>query len=267
MQFKTQTNSVGRIILIVVKWIFSTLFILVFLGSLLQKAFLTSIFWLLLGLLLLPPLSRYWQMLPFLSNRLARLGFAVALFFAAALTAPENKPSNALPETSKSEKKQKRVETKNPKPVKAQETKLTTKEIDKSAYTYEVLKNTNTGAVQNFDVFVTTEDKSKSNVQKIANGLRKKLCSKNCNISIYDDKKAWKLEREYDDLEYSLGKQVSLGQISQSKFRKKMDDWDKKNYCFMAEHMLGFLSFESEAVFYYMFKDAKYKDLGGKHPK
>lgn len=114
---------------------------------------------------------------------------------------------------------------------------------------YEKLSYKDNGNVENFSYLYTGSDKSKENLEKISREIKSKECKKQCNISLFDDKKAFELDQNYSKL------------TSQA----EINSWKEKNYVFVAEHLLGYLEFEGDGTFiYFPYKDWYYKELKAK---
>lgn len=118
----------------------------------------------------------------------------------------------------------------------------------KSQYQYEVLSKRDNGNVENVDVLVTSGE---TNGQAIALKV-KKTCKKQCNINIYDDKKAFELQTQYDEMMDSSSTQPSDLQV-----------WKKANYVFVGDHLIGYMEFSADAYDEYPYKDWYYKELKG----
>lgn len=88
----TTTNSKPstlQVILIILKWIFSAIFFLATLGSLIDKTFLSALIFLLIALLLLPSFTQFWRLkIPFFKNKLIKGGLLVSLFIIGTITNP-----------------------------------------------------------------------------------------------------------------------------------------------------------------------------------
>jgi hypothetical protein len=104
---------------------------------------------------------------------------------------------------------------------------------------YEELK-----LVENYDYLLLVEDKSKENIVKIVTNLERIMCKKSCNISLFDDKKAYDLNEE--EINYS---------------GEALEQWNRDNYVFLADHLIAFLDFEFDDVDYYPLRDSMYEDI------
>lgn len=119
--------------------------------------------------------------------------------------------------------------------------------VKKQQASFEQLNYGNLNNVENFDYLYSGEDKSKDTVSKIADDIKSSKCKKPCNISIYDEKKAYELDHSRQSLTSS----------------EDINAWDEKNYVYVADHLIGFLNFDSEAFSYYPYRDSHYKELTG----
>jgi hypothetical protein len=94
--------------------------------------------------------------------------------------------------------------------------------------------------IQNFYFLYSSQDKSKDTLAKLANQIRKSDCIKLCIINFYDDMHAYTVDMERIN--------ITIPQV--------MDDWNQRNYIFVAEHYLGYSGPDANASFaYYPFKD------------
>lgn len=115
-------------------------------------------------------------------------------------------------------------------------------------YDYEILSQKSNGNVENFSILVKPGE---LNGEAIATEI-KAQCVKSCNIDVYDDKKAFELQQEYDTM---------MGDISTPK--SKIDAWKKNNYVFVADHYIGGVNFELGTYDDYPFRDWYYDELKG----
>lgn len=114
---------------------------------------------------------------------------------------------------------------------------------------YEIVEKIEDKNDENMSVLISPGE---TNVEAIALEV-KKTCKKSCNISIFDDKEALKLDSEYSKLSSS----------------EAMTEWKKKNYVFVAEHLVAMVGYgDSENWGFgpyseYPMKDWYYKELKG----
>jgi hypothetical protein len=95
----------------IIKWIFSIIFLLVSIGALTDKAIISFIAFLLIGLLLLPPLTEFWKTkLPFTTNLVYKGLIIFGLIIIAGIGLP--KPTKTNMPTSKTEEKIKEEDSK-----------------------------------------------------------------------------------------------------------------------------------------------------------
>lgn len=119
---------------------------------------------------------------------------------------------------------------------------------------YERLSYKDAGNVENLAFLYTGTDKSKEYLENIAKEIKSNECKKPCNVELYDDKSAFDLQQQYDQMMGSFDTKQS-----------ELDSWKKKNYVFVADHLLGYLEFSNEGYFnYYPYRDWYYKELKSK---
>jgi hypothetical protein len=114
-------------------------------------------------------------------------------------------------------------------------------------YNYEIIFKNENKTVENYMILIKPENRNDG--EAIAMEI-KKSCKKTCNISIYDDKRALELQKEYDEM-------ISTLKTPQEDLEK----WKQKNYIYVADHFVGYMSFESEEYQRYPYKDFYYEEL------
>lgn len=114
-------------------------------------------------------------------------------------------------------------------------------------YTYEVVEKKDNGNVENYKVLINPGDDGKAIAAEV-----KKQCNKSCNIDIYDDKTALKLQKEYDNM---------MGNLNTD--QKELQTWKQNNYIFVADHLIGYMSFDTSEYQEYPYKDWYYQELKG----
>lgn len=120
---------------------------------------------------------------------------------------------------------------------------------DKSKVNYSVASHEDVGNVENYWLLIETQDKSKVNLERFAKDFKKDKCKKDCNVSLYDDKKAVDLDIEYYQKLTTIEAQ---------------NEWKKKNYVYVADHLLGYLMFGKDPYYSeYPYRDWYYKELKG----
>ena len=125
--------------------------------------------------------------------------------------------------------------------------KVKTVETTQSKKQYEVFRHEDNKLVENYWLLVTSEDKSKEKMEELANKFKTDNCKKDCNISLYDDKKAAELDLEY----------------SKITDQDEASNWKKKNYIYVADHLIGYLMFGDGYYNDYPYRDWYYKELRG----
>ncbi|MFZ5437468.1 MAG: hypothetical protein ACOZAK_00195 [Patescibacteria group bacterium] len=118
-------------------------------------------------------------------------------------------------------------------------------EIKADTADYQELARKDVGTVENISVLIATDA---SNPESIANEV-KRTCKKQCNINLYDDKKAFELQDQYDQL------------ISRQAEPSQLDAWKKENYIYVADHFIGYMEFSTGAYDDFPYKDWYYKEL------
>ena len=134
-------------------------------------------------------------------------------------------------------------------------------EDDTEETTVTLLGTDHNNAVENFDFLVTTTDLSEENISVVAKDIKTENCSRKCNIWLYDDESAYKLQKEYDALDLKWREEMINGQLTSEELESNIKDWEENNYVFFADHYLGSLTFDSDDLWMYPYKDAKYATL------
>lgn len=114
---------------------------------------------------------------------------------------------------------------------------------------YEVVKKEVNSTVENYKVLIPANEDAHGVALEI-----KKSCVKSCNISIFDDKIALELDIEYDAMMGDLNTPISAPQ-----------EWKEKNYVYVADHLVGMISFELEEYQEYPLRDWYYRELKGEN--
>jgi len=93
---QSNPNQSKNNVFTILKWIFAVIFFFSVLGSLMNKAILSAIFFLLIGLLLLPPLTEFWKSkFSFLSNKFIKVGLLLVFFVIGVSTNPSISKNNS----------------------------------------------------------------------------------------------------------------------------------------------------------------------------
>lgn len=111
---------------------------------------------------------------------------------------------------------------------------------------YQELARKDAGAVENISVLVGPGG---SDTQPIAQEV-KRTCNKQCNINLYDDKKAFELQEQYDAMMADSNTKPA-----------DLEAWKKANYVYVADHLVGYVEFSSGSFDDFPFKDSYYREL------
>lgn len=98
---------------------------------------------------------------------------------------------------------------------------------------------------ENYYFLYFSADTSQKTLTKTALYLKKNLCKKSCTINFYDNIHAYILDRS----------RVNITSDS------NMQTWNDENYIFVANHYLGYLSFNQPSFSYFPFEDNYYTKL------
>lgn len=111
---------------------------------------------------------------------------------------------------------------------------------------YELLGSNSLSNVENYYYLYKGDDVSVNKMQEVSIELRAKNCKKACNISIYDDKRAYEIDMDYFKLTDP----------------SEQEQWKKDNYVYVANHLLEWVPAGKVNDFmYYPYKDAYYQEL------
>lgn len=121
--------------------------------------------------------------------------------------------------------------------------------VEAKKLSYEVVKKEVNSTVENYKVLIPAGEDAQAVALEV-----KKSCGKPCNISVFDDRKALDLQVEYDTMMGDLDTPVSAPQ-----------EWKKKNYVFVADHLVGDIMFDTGEWSEYPYRDWYYKEQGGKY--
>lgn len=208
----SNSTSKNPIISTILKWFFSLIFFFSALGSLIDKAILSSVLFLLTSLLLLPLLTEFWRTkTPFLNNKLIKMSALFFLALSGAITNPEITKNN----TQKPEIKKENEFTKEPESTKESIAKIKTPH-------YEILEEATIrvdGAVSYFvliDKVNLSNKEFMNDVKMIVNKIVEEKGSK-INIEILDNRDALKLLYESHYGTNTLGRILNNDELNQLK--------------------------------------------------
>lgn len=87
---QTNLSKPKQPIITIAKWIFTIISLLLVIVNIIDKAIISTLIFILIGFLLLPPLTDFWKSkLPFLNNKFIKGGMLLILFIVAVLCAPD----------------------------------------------------------------------------------------------------------------------------------------------------------------------------------
>lgn len=121
-------------------------------------------------------------------------------------------------------------------------------EMPQSQFEYELLAVVEGKTDQNVSVLIKVGE---PNPKGIAEEIQQR-CTKQCNISLYDDKKAFELDAEYTNKMMSYDVTVA-----------QREAWKKKNTVFLADHLVATVGYSFGDYSEYPMKDWYYKELKG----
>lgn len=114
---------------------------------------------------------------------------------------------------------------------------------------YEELGYRDSASVENFYYLYTSSDRSQDALQIAAVERRIAKCKKSCIINFYDERKAYDLDIQ----------RLTI------KEKRVMEEWNKNNYVYVADHYLGYQGPSAVDTFaHYPFRDWYYKKLKDK---
>jgi hypothetical protein len=96
--------------------------------------------------------------------------------------------------------------------------------------------------VENFSVVMTPGQDGEAVALDV-----QKQCVKDCNIFVYDDYDAFIFQEEYD----------SISEPS------ALEEWKKRHYVYVADHLVGSITFDTKMYADYPFRDWYYQELKG----
>lgn len=113
---------------------------------------------------------------------------------------------------------------------------------------YEILDRVENKLDENISVLINSGEE---NPKAIADEVQK-TCKKKCNISLFDDKKAFDLDAEYTNKMLSYDVTV-----------EEREAWKQKNTVFLADHLVATVGDSFGPYTEYPLKDSYYRELKG----
>lgn len=118
----------------------------------------------------------------------------------------------------------------------------------KPAFEYETLARVEDKTGENISILIKPGE---PNPKGLAEEVQKS-CKKKCNITLFDDKKAFELDAEYTNKMMSYDVTVA-----------ERETWKKKNTVFLADHLVATVGYSFGAYSEYPLKDSYYRELKG----
>lgn len=116
---------------------------------------------------------------------------------------------------------------------------------EESVINYEILESSANPTAENFYILISLSDISEENINLLVNFINENECKKKCNILVYDDKQAYILDKQAEEIN-SISEKTA---------------WEEENYVFVAEHLVALRYFDVDTHWMYPFKDWKYEEL------
>jgi len=113
---------------------------------------------------------------------------------------------------------------------------------------YEIISRVEDKVDENISVLIKVGE---TNPKGIAEEVQKS-CKKKCNVTLFDDKKAYDLDSEYTNKMMSYDVTVA-----------EREAWKKKNTVFLADHLVATVGYSFGPYSEYPLKDSYYKELKG----
>ena len=275
------------------KYVIIVGFLLVGLFAMISNSFIGGLLFVLIGIVSIPTMSKkYQEKYPFWENKIIRRGTLAVL----ALTGFVIMGSQV--DTTKEISKNTNVTQKSDKPSKNEIRAIELSKIyfdangkevkpDENDVTYkiiEVLNNEKNKARESknnwqvLSIIIDTKFKDAKSVEIITNNIKDtyiNFAPDNYVVEVWDSKKAY-----LKNIERGKHATQSLDRLMEEfrktripygdKLQKLKDNWDKKNYPFIAEHKLSLLyrnDTQQKTFEYYPMVDGNYKKFGGKNIK
>lgn len=118
----------------------------------------------------------------------------------------------------------------------------------KPAFEYETLARVEGKTDETISVLIKPGEQ---NPKGIAEEVQKS-CKKKCNITLFDDKKAYELDSEYTNKMMTYEVTVA-----------EREAWKKKNTVFLADHLVATVGYSFGDYSEYPLKDSYYRELKG----
>lgn len=97
--------------------------------------------------------------------------------------------------------------------------------------------------LDNYYLMYTASDHSQAVLQQTAENIATMYCKTTCTLNFYDNLKAYQIDKERETITDT----------------NIMEEWNRKNYVFVADHYLGYFTSGGNVAFsYYPYKDQYY---------
>jgi hypothetical protein len=116
------------------------------------------------------------------------------------------------------------------------------------SYKYEELSRIENNNDENISILIATDESKPEELIKEVQAT----CKKQCNITLFNDKKAYELETEYNKMTGSLDTNPD-----------ELKKWKEQNYVFLADHIVGQAGYSFGPYSSYPLRDWYYKELKG----
>jgi hypothetical protein len=132
-----------------------------------------------------------------------------------------------------------------------------------AAIEYAVIGRDHLPGIENYSLVVPTHNLSEFELKKFALRAKSELCHGDCNVSLFDEKQAYLLNKRMDAEVKQNDIRLASQELSLDEYKSENERVYRKYYVKVADHFLGWLDFSSGEFFYYPFQDDRYTELGG----
>ncbi len=128
---------------------------------------------------------------------------------------------------------------------------------------YVVLGEEHNQVVENYNLLAQPEGLTKEQLQALATRARTELCQGKCNINLWDDFRAYDLDKKMQAEEMEASRRLTNQEIDLDEYKLEREQIAQEYYVKIADHLVAWLEFEGETIVHYPFQDSRYKELGG----
>jgi len=270
-----------------IQWILGISLIIFGLYSIFKSSVFGGFLLFIVGIAILPPISAQNKIkYPFWNNNLLRRSVLGILAFMGLMISniddSKNKEDNNSNEVESKEAKTNKVELFNLGKVRFDENgkKVQPDSNDVTYRVIEVLDHSKNEAqkeednFENLHILIETSNKERETLKQILEEIRLEYATfapENCNIDLWDDKKAYQAYLEQQNyytssfeklMEEFQKTRVPIGE----KHKLLKENYDRKHYPFIADHQIASISLGNNFE-YYTLQDDYYTQVGGKNMK